>query len=81
LRVVELPRTVTFIDNYEHCGDFGVDNADGASGRNLPNDTILERWPNLLSFCKQKNCLAIKKILSNVKMQLEILASIQYNYK
>jgi hypothetical protein len=41
LRVVESPRSLTFIANYEHLGDFGVENVDGASGKNLPNDTII----------------------------------------
>jgi hypothetical protein len=42
MRVVELQMSFTFITKCEHLGDFGVENVDGASGRSLPNDTIIE---------------------------------------
>ncbi len=56
-----MPRTVTFIDNYEHCGDFGVDNVDGASGRNLPNDTIIGEVAKSIELLQTKKLPCNKK--------------------
>lgn len=54
MRVVESLRSLTFITNYEHLGDFGVENVDGASGRNLPNDTIIGYVAKSIEFLPTK---------------------------
>jgi len=68
MMVVELQRSHTFISNYEHFGNFGVENVDGASGRSLPNDTIIGEVAKLLNFCKQNNCHVTTTFFSNVGM-------------
>jgi hypothetical protein len=41
LWVTKLQRLSTFVANYEHIGDFRIENVNGVGGGNLPNGTII----------------------------------------
>ncbi len=82
MRVVESPRSLTFIANYEHLGDFEVENVDGASGTNLLNDTIIEEVAKYIDLLQTKNlpcnnnnsfkCWSVTKFFGIHSIELQI---------